>query len=121
MTIANRVVLVVGGIHLAIAAVEMLLWTWPPVYGRLKRLSLSENEARKVSPIVANAGLYNSFLGVGLVWSASSQAGSLPIKLYLLTCVAVAGLFGAFTLKWSTLLIQTVPSLVAIWLLMTTR
>ena len=118
MTIANIAVLVVGCIHLMIAAVEMLLWNRKSVFGRLERLRLSEDEARKVSPIVANAGLYNSFLGVGLVWSASNHAGLLPVKLYLLSCVAVAGLFGAFTLKWSTLLIQTVPSLVAIWLLM---
>jgi uncharacterized membrane protein len=78
-------------------------------------------EARKVSPIVANAGLYNAFLGVGLVWSASSHAELLSMKLFLLSCVAVAGLFGAFTLKWSTLLIQTLPSLVAIWLLLSTK
>jgi putative membrane protein len=117
MTVANIAVLVVGCIHLVIAAAEMLLWKRKSVYGRLERLRLSEDEAAKVGPIVANAGLYNSFLGVGLVWSASNHAGLLPVKLYLLCCVAVAGVFGAFTLKWSTLLIQTVPSLVAIWLL----
>ena len=121
MTIANIAVLVVGCIHLGIAAAEMLLWKQPSVYGRLERLNLSADEARKVRPIVANAGLYNAFLAVGLVWSAASHAGLFPMKLYLLACVAVAGLFGAFTLKWSTLLLQTLPSLVAIWLLMTTR
>jgi putative membrane protein len=121
MTMANKVVAIVGGIHLLIAAAEMLLWKQPFVYGRFNRLGLSADEASKVSPIVANAGLYNSFLAVGLIWSATSYAELLPMKLFLLSCVAVAGLFGAVTLKWSILLVQTVPSLVAIWLLVTTK
>ena len=121
MTTSNVAVTIVGGIHLLIATAEMFLWKRPFVYGIFERLGLSQVEADKVSPIVANAGLYNSFLAVGLIWSALSHADLLPMKLYLLSCVAAAGLFGAFTLKWSILLVQTVPSLVAIWLLMATK
>jgi putative membrane protein len=116
MTIPNFAVLVVGCIHLMIAVVEIFLWRRPEVYSR-GGLILSESEAHKVSPIVANAGLYNSFLGVGLVWSALGPAELTLMKLYLLSCVIVAGLFGALTLKkWTILLIQSVPAIIALYL-----
>jgi|SRR5215469_1610721 len=115
MTIANIAVLVVGCIHSLIAVVEIFLWKRPAVYNRVG-LMLTESEAQKVSPIVANAGLYNSFLGVGLVWSAFGSAELTVMKLYLLSCVIAAGLFGAVTLKWTTLLIQSAPAIVALYL-----
>jgi len=70
-----------------------------------------------VAPIVANAGLYNAFLASALVWSLLPTVESLPAKFFLLSCVAIAGIYGAITLKWITIVIQTLPALVTMLLL----
>ena len=74
-----------------------------------------------MAPIVANAGLYNSFLAAGLIWSVVSGSGGPDIAVFFLTCVAVAGVFGAITLKPTTLLLQTVPGVIALAAVLTSR
>jgi len=39
--------------------------------------------------------------------------GWAPIQIFFLTCVIIAGLVGAATVKWTTLLLQTVPASIA--------
>jgi putative membrane protein len=115
MPIANKAVAFVGCLHLLIATVEIFFWKLPAVHKR-GGIVLTESEAQKVSPIVANAGLYNSFLGVGLIWAALGPDELALMKLYLLCCVIVAGLFGALTLKnWKILLLQSVQAAIALW------
>lgn len=103
-----------------IALVEMGFWMRPAVH---TRLFFGEEDARKVAPIVRNAGLYNAFLAAGLVWGFAAGPDRAWIFSFFLVCVAIAGIFGAFTLKSRspfplTLLIQTRPAaigLAAIW------
>jgi putative membrane protein len=100
-----------------IAVVEMFLWMHPKVYSRLL---FEEDDARKVAPIVRNAGLYNAFLAAGLIWGiAELRAGHGDVLAFFLACVAIAGVFGAITLKTSspfplTLLIQTLPAVLGL-------
>jgi putative membrane protein len=115
-TIAAVLVSLVALVQIAIATVEMFLWNVPRVHSRL---SFTDAEAKKVAPIVANAGLYNSFLAAGLIWGLLAGSGGPPIEVFFLACVAVAGVFGAVTLKPTTLVLQTLPAvlaLVAVWL-----
>jgi putative membrane protein len=115
-TIATALVWLVAVIQLAIAVVEMFFWSVPRVHGRL---GFNAAEAKKVAPIVANAGLYNSFLAAGLIWGVMSGAAGLHIEAFFLFCVVVAGVFGALTLKPTTLLLQTAPgalALAAVWM-----
>ncbi|MCB1824924.1 MAG: DUF1304 family protein [Candidatus Competibacteraceae bacterium] len=49
-------VILVTLIHIAIAVIEILFWRQPIVHSQL---GYNIDEARKVAPIVANAGLYN--------------------------------------------------------------
>lgn len=102
-------VVIVGVIHLIISMVEMFFWQVPTVY---QRLGFTSDVARQVAPIVNNAGLYNGFLAVGLLWSAFSQNRS--IRLFFLCCVVIAGLYGAVTLKPTTILLQTIPATIAL-------
>jgi putative membrane protein len=115
--IANVFVGIIAVLHFAIAFAEMFLWTPLAIHKRLERLNLSSEEARKVAPIIANAGLYNAFLASGLVLSLLPMVDSLPGKFFFLCCIAVAGIYGAFTLKWTVILIQTLPALVTMLLL----
>jgi putative membrane protein len=69
---------------------------------------------------VANAGLYNGFIAAGLVWSLLSSTHPQDVRFFFLTCVMVAGIFGAATLKTpKTLGLQTLPALVALLLVWT--
>jgi putative membrane protein len=107
---ASIIVGIVAALHFLIAGVEMFFWTKPRVYRRLKGLNILDAEARKIAPIVANAGLYNAFIAAGLVWSLTLAADVSSAKYFFLACVVIAGLFGAATLSWKTLVLQTLPA-----------
>ena len=62
----------------------------------------------------ANQGLYNGFLVAGLAWGLWLGAEGFAIKLFFLTCVLVAGLFGAATASRKILFIQALPAALAI-------
>ena len=114
--IVNVAVGLVAAVHVAIFAVEMFLWKSSKVYGRLERLALNQEEANKVAPIVANAGLYNAFIAAGLMWSLFPTSYAQDAKVFFLTCVAIGGAYGAITLKWTTIVLQTLPALLAMLL-----
>jgi putative membrane protein len=110
---ANIAVGIVALIHVGISMAEMFLWKRCDLYKRIPKLGFLESEAYKAAPIVANAGLYNLFIASGLVWSLFAANNAQSLKLFFLSCVAVAGIYGAKTLKPTTLALQTLPALVA--------
>lgn len=113
---AKALVILVVLIQIAIAVAEIFLWESPAIHGRL---DYNLSEAQKVAPIVANAGLYNSFLAAGLIWGLLSGPRTYLNATFFLICVLVAGVFGAVTLKPTTLLLQSLPAglaLLAVWL-----
>lgn len=69
-----------------------------------------------LKPAVANQGCYNGFLvvalGLGLFYPVPEIAAA--FRVYGLVCVAVAGVFGALTVKRSIIVVQTVPALLAL-------
>lgn len=106
-------VALVALIHLYIMVLEMALWTTPR--GR-KTFNLTPEFAQQTKVLAANQGLYNGFLAAGLIWGllqASPEFGW-QIQLFFLACVAVAGLYGAITVGRKTLIIQTIPAVLAI-------
>lgn len=112
--VSTIAVAIVGVIHIAISIVEMFFWKTPFVY---ERLEFTADIASQVAPIVKNAGLYNAFIAAGLLWGAFNQNRS--IRFFFLVCVVIAGLYGAVTLKPTTLLLQTLPATIAlifVWL-----
>ena len=117
-TLSILLLSVVAIVQCAIAFVEMFLWRRPRVHSRLH---FSVDEARKVAPIVANAGLYNAFLAAGLIWALLAGSNTPGVAPFFLSCVIVAGLFGAVTLKPTTLLLQTLPAAAALAALLFAR
>jgi putative membrane protein len=111
--IANLFVVIVALVHILLFVVEIFFWKEPVIH---QRLGFTLDEAIKVAPIVANAGLYNGFLAAGLIWGLVSGKNGNTIKVFFLACVIIAGIFGAVTLKWTTLLIQTAPGAIALFL-----
>ena len=66
--------------------------------------------------MAANQGLYNAFLGAGLLWSLliKDQHWQRNVATCFLLFVFVAGVFGAFTVTPKILFIQAVPSAIAL-------
>jgi putative membrane protein len=93
----------------------------PTIYGRLDRFKFTDEEARKIAPIIANAGLYNAFIGAGLIWAAPCVTSHPSLQLFFLSCVLIAGIFGAITLKPTTLILQSLPATLGLALLLSTR
>ena len=59
-------------------------------------------------------GLYNGFLAAGLIWGLSLGASGWHVKIFFLSCVIVAGVYGAWTVNRKILFIQAVPAIVAL-------
>ncbi len=110
--IATISVVFVAIIHIVISVVEMFLWGKPSVH---QRLGFTADVADQVAPIVKNAGLYNSFIAAGLIWGAFTASDFLSIRVFFLVCVVIAGIFGALTLKRTTLVLQTLPASIALF------
>jgi len=70
--------------------------------------------------MAANQGLYNGFLAAGLIWTFFIQdpLWRINVAIFFLTCVAVAGIYGAMTADKKILYVQTVPALVALALVL---
>lgn len=117
-SLATGMVMVVAIIHIIISAVEIFFWKSPVIY---ERLGFTGEVANQVAPIVQNAGLYNGFIAAGLLWGAFTKEYVVPLRTFFLVCVAIAGIFGAFTLKPTTLVLQTLPALIALVLVWTTQ
>lgn len=113
--IAQLLVILVALLHILISIFEIFLWKKPLVH---ERIDFEQTDADIAAPIVANAGLYNGFIAAGLIWGLLANTNSAAIQVFFLSCVFVAGIFGAVTLKWTTLILQSLPSLaalVAVW------
>jgi putative membrane protein len=103
----------IAAAHLWFLVLEMFLWTRP--FGR-KTFGMTEEQAAATASLAQNQGLYNGFLAAGLVWSLFVPGPA--TKTFFLACVAVAGLYGAYsTGRRPILVLQFAPAAVALaWL-----
>ena len=97
--------------HVYFLILEMFLWTTPR---GIKAFGLkSKTYAEDTKILAANQGLYNGFLAVGLLLSLFDS--DLKMAVFLLICITVAGVYGAYTTKKIKLLyIQAVPAILAL-------
>lgn len=109
--LANILITLVAIIHLYILVLEMFLWDTKT--GR-KAFNLSADFARETRVLAANQGLYNGFLAAGLLWGLWLGEGGVPVCVFFLACVLVAGVFGAVTASRKILYVQALPALVAL-------
>ena len=110
--LATILVALVALIHLYIVLLEMVWWSGPR--GQ-KAFGLTPEFAQATKALAANQGLYHGFLAAGLIWGLVHPVPEFAwqIQLFFLTCVAVAGLFGAATASRRILFVQTVPAVLA--------
>ena len=105
-------------IHVYIVVLEMVLWEKPA--GR-RAFGTTAEDARTMSVMAANQGLYNGFLVAGLVWGLSMGREGTAVTVFFLACVLVAGLYGGATVSRKILLVQALPAAVALALTLRAR
>ncbi|MFK3704641.1 putative membrane protein [Raoultella sp. BIGb0138] len=109
--LANTLIFIVAAIHIYILILEMFLWQRKA--GR-KAFNLSADFARDTRVLAANQGLYNGFLAAGLLWGLWGAENGFEFKLFFLSCVLVAGVYGAATASRKILYVQALPALAAL-------
>jgi putative membrane protein len=77
---------------------------------------LSAEKAEIMAPAMSNQGCYNGFLVAALVLGLvhPDPAVARAFAVFGLVCVAVAGVWGAATVKRTILYFQTVPAVLAL-------
>lgn len=116
MTIAiTFLVALVALEHFYFLVLEMFLWTKPR---GIKTFGLKSKEfAEETKVLAANQGLYNGFLSAGLIWSVLTK--DVNVSLFFLSCVIIAGVYGAYSTKKIRLFyIQSIPSILAVILIL---
>lgn len=99
--------------HVGILILEMFFWNHP--VGQ-KIFSMTAEAAESSALLAVNQGLYNGFLAAGLFWGL--LRGRTDIKVFFLSCIVIAGIFGAITVKTSILFVQGLPALIALILVL---
>jgi putative membrane protein len=99
--------------HLAFLVLEMFLWQKPI---GLRFFRQTPDIAAASAALAANQGLYNGFLAAGIVagLAIGNTGASFALVAFSLSCVIVAGIFGALTVSWRTLVLQTLPGAAAL-------
>ena len=112
---SSLVIAIVAILHVYFLILEMFLWT-KPLGLKFFRQTLESAEATKV--LAANQGLYNGFLAAGLLWGLTLGEHGFDIKVFFLSCVVVAGVYGAATASRAILFIQALPAAIGLALLL---
>ena len=99
---------IIAILHALFLVAEMFFWKGPRGLG-VRVGGMTEDDAKASAALAKNQGLYNGFLAAGLAWSLVPGPMGLPLKVFFLTCVVIAGVFGGFTvnpINWKLLLPQ---------------
>ena len=104
-------------LHLYFLWFEMFAWTsrGPKIFQKFPKELFAQTKA-----MAANQGLYNGFLAAGLLWTffIDNTDWITNISLFFLGCVAIAGIYGAFTVSKKIFFIQALPAILAIILIL---
>jgi putative membrane protein len=99
--------------HSYILYLEMFAWTSK---GPKTFRGLPKDMFEKTKGMAANQGLYNGFLAAGLIWSLtiSEAKWQQNIAVFFLSCVIIAGIYGAYSVQKTIFYVQAVPALLAL-------
>ena len=103
-------------IHCYILWFEMFAWE---SRGKKVFTSFPKELFGQTKEMAANQGLYNGFLAAGLIWTFFIQntEWNWNVSIFFLSCVAVAGIYGALTAERKIFFVQALPAIIAIALL----
>ncbi|MDD2921405.1 MAG: DUF1304 domain-containing protein [Anaerolineales bacterium] len=108
--ISDILIGIIALLHFNFLYLEMFLWDKPR---GIKSFHMTEEFAKQSKTLAMNQGLYNGFLAAGLIWSLFADS---PTKIFFLSCVIIAGIFGALTVSKRIFYMQALPAIAALLL-----
>lgn len=113
---------VISEILIGLVAVEHLyiLWmemfAWETAGKKNFKGALADDLFKPTKAMAANQGLYNGFLAAGLIWTffIDNAAWGTNISIFFLSCVVVAGIYGALTASKKIFFVQAVPAIITL-------
>ncbi|MBW8524082.1 DUF1304 domain-containing protein [Chryseobacterium chendengshani] len=113
---------IIAKILIAIVALEHIYIVWMEIFawetkGReVFKKALPAEMFKPTKGLAANQGLYNGFLAAGLLWSffIEDPKWQTNVALFFLSCVAIAGIYGAVSATKKIFFVQALPAILAI-------
>jgi putative membrane protein len=116
-TLRTGLIVLIAVQHLYFLWLEMFAWTsrGPRIFRQFP-----SDLFEPTKNMAANQGLYNGFLSAGLIWSAliADPLWSWNVGMFFGCCVAVAGIYGGYSVHRKIFLLQGIPALLLIVLLL---
>lgn len=112
LILAQVLIGLIGVLHGYFLVLEMFFWDKPL---GLKAFANTPEKAAMTKVLAQNQGLYNGFLAAGLFWALTlSDRFFVQVATFFLSCVVVAGVFGAITVSRKIVYIQALPAVLAL-------
>ena len=112
--IAGMLILLVAVEHIYILIIEMF-FNESEVAQKSFGLEKEFLQDERVKILMANQGLYNGFLAMGLIWSIfESGVFQIQLAIFFLTCVICAAIYGALTVSYRILFMQGILAILAL-------
>ena len=112
----------IAEILIAIVALEHLYFLWLEMFAwetkgkEVFKNALAPEMFAPTKKMAANQGLYNGFLAAGLIWTffIEDNEWQTNVAVFFLSCVAIAGIYGAFTAAKKIFFVQALPAILAL-------
>jgi putative membrane protein len=113
-TLSTILITLIALEHLYIMYIEM--FAWETKGKETFKGSLAPELFKPTKVLAANQGLYNGFLAAGLIWSlfVEDHHWRFHVAIFFLTCIIVAGLYGAATASKKIFFVQALPAIVTL-------
>jgi len=100
--------------HVYILYMEM--FAWETLGKKTFKSALAPELFKPTKGLAANQGLYNGFLAAGLIWSffICDTIWQTNVAVFFLSCVIVAGLYGAYSATKKIFFVQALPAIIAL-------
>jgi putative membrane protein len=113
---------IIGEIIMGLIVLEHMYFLWLEMFAwetkgkEVFKDSLPAELFKPTKVLAANQGLYNGFLAAGLIWALliPDPHWRLYVSVFFLTCVIVAGIYGAVTAGRKIFFVQALPAIVAL-------
>lgn len=119
--IASILIGIIALEHFYILYMEM--FAWETIGRKTFKGAMPDEMFTPTKTMAANQGLYNGFLAAGLTWSLiiTDPIWKVNIAIFFLSCVILAGTYGAISASKKIFFVQALPAIIALILLILTR